>query len=105
LEPSLGPTGAPLGLLLHRLDGELPLPRLRLELTGARVSEDLLAGAERTGPATFALPSLGVPAPVLAALAALAPGARADTPLTLFSSAVAELTLSGAALTYDPFGG
>jgi hypothetical protein len=105
-EPSLTPAGAPLALLYHRLDGELPLPQVHLELAGAQVSADLLAGAARTGPASFTLTSLAVPDPVLAALRAApgSPGERFETTLTLFSRAVAELTLSGAALTYDPYG-
>jgi hypothetical protein len=95
---------APLVQLFHALAEPLPRPKVRLQLGPALLSADLLAGAGRTSPREFAVDTLELPEAALNALATAAGTSRVDTVLELFSRAVADVTLTGAALSYDPFG-
>jgi hypothetical protein len=103
VDPLLIDAEAPLAQLYHVLPEPLPRPQLVVQLGEVLVAADLLTGAGRTGPREFVLERLELPSPVLDAIGAATGGGRVETVLSLFSAAVAELTLEGAALSYDPF--
>lgn len=103
VDPVLIAPAAPLAQLFHHLPEPLPRPQLVVQLGEALVAADLLAGAGRSGPREFVLDGLALPTPVLDAIGATAGTGRVATVLSLFSTAVADLTLEDAALSYDPF--
>lgn len=104
VDPLLIAPAEPLAQLFQLVPTPLPRPRLVLQLGETLVASDLLAAAERSGPAEFVLELLELPAAVLDAIGATTGTARVDTVLSLFSTAVADLTLERVALSYDRFG-
>ena len=103
VDPLLTAAVAPLAQLYHRLPDPLPRPSLVAQLGDMLLAADLLAGAARTGPAEYELEVLEVPSALLEAIGATTGSGRTETVLSLFSTAVADLTLEDAALSYDPY--
>lgn len=100
VDGSLVGTGGPVVQLFHLAEPAAALP-VELYLAGGgagTVTLTAVPGAAREFQAVAELP-----AAVLATLAAATGGDRADTPLTLFSRAVADLTVTELTLAYDPF--
>lgn len=111
LDEVLGPSSRLLAQLFHARD-PAPTMDVAVDLSGTVVAGISLVRTSPPADPASPLPhrgeyagQLSVPAAVMSALAATLPGAgRAETAVRFFSRSVADLTVSGATLSYDPFG-
>lgn len=95
--------------LFHAVPDPQPEPAIRLQRGGTVLAENLLGASGgavvRTGPREFTLSGGGVPGPLATVLAQQTGTGTVETPLLLFSRAVARLQLTRFVLEYDPFQG
>ena len=104
VDAALASTGAPLAQLFHAVTAPRP-PGIALLVDGAPAGSIALQAVQGS-PLEFASqPGLALPAAVATALAAAAggPDGRGAAALSLFSPAVADLTVEELTLSYDPF--
>ena len=102
IDSGLLPAGRPLAQLFHVVPDPVASPRVELWLGDRVIEPDLLVAAKRLSEREFAIESAVLPAAVHQALGT-ADGAGDRPSFSLFSTAVADLTLEGLALFYDPY--
>lgn len=108
-DAKLDAAGGLLAQLFNAVPDPQPEPAVRLQRAGLTLADNLLRApgtvVARTSPREFTATASALPAP-LATVLAQQPGAgKVDTPLLLFSRAVARLQVTAWVLEYDPFQG